>query len=67
MTFKDGTILSHELVTGNAGGVTEVRGTFEIRPDGTMHTKTEHRKNGEWTPGRETTYREDPKASVVFK
>ena len=67
MTFKDGKILSHEVVTGNAGGVTEVRGTFEMRPDGTMHTKTEHLKNGEWTPGRETTYREDSKASVVFK
>jgi hypothetical protein len=67
MTFKDGKILSHEVVTGNAGGVSEVRGTFEMRSDGTMHVKTEHLKDGEWTTGRETTYREDPKASVVFK
>jgi hypothetical protein len=59
MTFKDGKILSHEVVTGNAGGVTEVRGTFEMRSDGTMHVKTEHLKDGEWTTGRETTYRED--------
>jgi hypothetical protein len=67
MTFKDGKIHSHEVVTGNANGVTEVRGTFEMRSDGTLFVKTEYLKSGEWTPGREATYREDSSAKVVFK
>ncbi|MCW5551336.1 MAG: hypothetical protein KIS67_04135 [Verrucomicrobiae bacterium] len=67
MTFKDGKVHSHETVTGNAGGITEVRSTAEVRPDGTLYTKTEYFKNGEWTPGREVTYREDSTASVIFK
>ena len=67
MTFKDGKVLSHEKVTGSANGVTEVRGTHELRSDGKLYVKTEYLKNGEWTPGREATYHEDSKASVVFK
>jgi len=67
MTFKDGKILTHEVVTGNSGGVTEVRGTTEMRSDGTFIVKTEHRKGDEWTPGRETTYREDSSAKVIFR
>jgi len=67
MTFKDGKILSHELVTGSTGGVSEIRGTAEMQSDGTMTVKTEYLKNGEWTPGRDATYREDSTAKVVFK
>jgi hypothetical protein len=67
MTFKDGKILSHEVVTGDASGVSQVRGTAEMRSDGTWNIKTEYLRNGEWTPGRDATYREDSKASVVFK
>jgi hypothetical protein len=67
MTFKDSKILTHEVVTGSAGGVTEVRGTSEVRPDGALHVKTEYLKEGQWQPGREANYREDSKASVVFK
>jgi hypothetical protein len=67
MTFKDGTILTHETVSGSANGITEVRGTFRLQPDGAYHVKTEYLKNGEWTPGRETTYREDPSANVLLK
>ena len=67
MTFKDGKVLTHETVTGNASGVTEVRGTHEMRADGTFQVKTEHLKNGEWAVGREVTYRQDSSASVVFK
>jgi hypothetical protein len=67
MTFKDGKIFTDEVVSGNSGGVEEVRGTTEMRPDGTFLVKTEHLKEGEWTPGRETTYKEDPSANVVFK
>ena len=67
MTFKEGKVLTHEVIAGNAGGVTEVRGTYEMRPDGTFQVETEHLKNGEWSAGREVIYREDPSASVVFK
>jgi len=67
MTFKDGKIIVHEIVNGNAGGITEVRGEFEQRSDGTYHVKAEHLKDGKWSPGREATYREDATAKVVFK
>lgn len=67
MTFKDARITSHETVTGSAEGVTEVKATSELRPDGTMHTKSEYLKEGKWVPGHEVTYKEDPKAEVVFK
>ena len=68
MSFQDGKVLTHELVTGNAeGGIAEVRGTSELQPDGSFHVKTEHLKNGEWSAGHEVSYREDPAAKVVFK
>jgi len=67
MTFKDGKFTSHETVTGSAEGVTEVKATSELRPDGTMHSKSEYLKEGKWVPGHEVTYKEDPKAEVVFK
>jgi len=67
MTFKDGKVLTHEVVTGSAGGVTEVRGTSEMGAEGTFRVKTEYLKNGEWAVGRDVNYREDPTASVVFK
>jgi hypothetical protein len=67
ITFKDGKVLTHEDVAGDANGVTEVRGTSELLPDGSFHVKTEYRKNGEWGAGRETTYHEDAGAVVIFK
>jgi hypothetical protein len=47
--------------------VTEVRGTSELLPDGAFRVKTEYLKAGEWQPGREVTYNQDPDANVVFK
>ena len=67
MTFKNGKIATHEFVSGNAGGITEVRAEFEMRRDGTYQVKVEHRKDGVWSPGREATYREDATAKLVFK
>ncbi len=67
MTFADGKIVSSEKVSGDANGVTEVKGTSEIRADGTLVTQSEYLKNGKWEPGHSATYREDPKAEVVFK
>ena len=65
-TFKDGKVITSEVVSGNANGVTEVRGTSEILPD-SFHVKTEYLKNGEWASGHEATYREDASASVKFR
>jgi hypothetical protein len=67
MTFKDGKLISHELVTGSAGGTTEVRGTSELTKDGELKVKTEHLKDGQWTPGHAVTYKQAPDAKVVFK
>ena len=67
ITFKDDKWITHEEVSGSAGGVTEVRSTSGLLPDGGFHVKAEYRKNGEWTPGHEVTYREDASAKVVFK
>lgn len=67
MTFADGKFTSVEKVRGAAEGVTEVKAVGEIRADGTMLSKSEYLRNGKWEPGHEVTYREDPKAEVVFK
>ena len=68
MRFQDGKVITHEVVTGSPpGGTTEVRGTSELRPGGEFHVKTEHRKQGEWAPGREVTYKEAPSATVRFR
>jgi hypothetical protein len=67
VTFKDGKILTHERVSGDANGVTEVKGTSEISTEGTFRVKTEYLKSGEWIPGRDVTYREHAAGKVVFK
>jgi len=67
ITFSEGKYTSHETVTGNADGVTEVKATSEVSADGTMHSKSEYLKDGKWVPGHEVIYKEDPKAEVVFK
>jgi hypothetical protein len=67
MTVKDGVLHTHELVSGQANDVTEVRGQTRMQSGGAFKVKTEYLKKGEWTPGRESTYREDSTAEVRFK
>lgn len=67
MEVKDGKMFTREEVQGEAGGVTAVRGTNEIQPDGKFHVRSEHLKNGQWEPGHEATYEQDDSAQVVFK
>lgn len=67
MTFKDGKILTHDVVSGDAGGISETRATIEMHPDGTYEQKTEFLKDGVWKAATETNYREDPSAVVTFK
>jgi hypothetical protein len=67
LQLKDGHIVTSEQVSGDADGVTEVRGTSEIQPDGKFHVKAEYFKKGEWVFGHEVTYEEDPASEVIFK
>src|SRR6266536_2158605 len=65
LSVNEGKFTSHEMVTGSAEGVTEVKATTELGADGTMHTKSEYLKEAKWVPGHEVNYKEDPKAEVV--
>jgi hypothetical protein len=67
MKVTEGRFTSHEVVKGDAKGVTEVKATGEVRPDGTMIAKSEYLRDGKWVPGHEITYREDPAARVLFR
>ena len=66
-TIDGNALTGHEYVTGSTEGVTEVKSTGTIRPDGTMHSKAQYLKNGEWVDGHEVTYVEAPEAEVVFR
>jgi hypothetical protein len=67
MRAEGESMVSHEHVKGEAGGITEVRGTYRVLPDGRLHVKTEYRKGGEWGPGRDMHYVEAPGAEVKFR
>jgi hypothetical protein len=68
-TFKfDGRkFVAEEEVAGATQGITRVRSSGEVREDGTLVSKSEYLKDGQWVPGHELVYREDPKAEVKFK
>jgi hypothetical protein len=67
MKFEDGKMISHEYVTGNQDGVTEVKSIGTITADGKLHSKSQYLQNGKWVEGHEVTYVEAPAAQVVFK
>jgi hypothetical protein len=67
MSLEDGAIVSHEVVKGSAGGIAEVKATSRLLPDGRLHVRSRHLRNGQWEDGRETFYVEDPQAVVRFK
>lgn len=58
---------SHEVVKGNANGITEVRGIAELLPGGKMKVTSEYFANGKWVPGTERNYVEAPDAKIIFK
>ena len=66
-TFEDGKIISYEEVTGNQDGITKVKATGEILPDGKLRSKSQLFQNGKWVDGHKIIYTEDPKAKVIFK
>lgn len=67
MKVENGKFISHEYVTGNANGVTEVKGTGEVTADGKMISKSQYLQNGKWIDGHSAVYTEDAAAHVVFK
>jgi len=67
MRSENGALVSHETVTGNANGITAVRGTSRLLPDGRLHVKSSHLKDGKWVDGHEVSYTEDAKAVVRFR
>jgi hypothetical protein len=66
-SIEDGQFTSHEFVTGNENGITEVKATGKILPDGRLHSKAEYYKKGEWVDGHEFYYTEAPGEEVIFK
>jgi hypothetical protein len=62
---KEGKTINHEEVKGEAGGITEVRGTSQFLPDGRFHLKAEHFENGQWVLWHKVTYAEDASSQVV--
>lgn len=67
VSFEDGKFVSHEVVSGNDDGVTEVKSVGEILPDGRLRNSAQYLKNGEWVDGHSFIYVEDPDAQVIFK
>jgi hypothetical protein len=67
MKVENNKFISHEYVSGNQDGVTEVKATGEVTPDGKLISKSQYLKNGKWVDGHAATYVEDATAQVVFK
>ena len=67
MKHEDGQFIGHEIVAGAAKGITEVKSTSKILPDGRLQVKAEYLKDGKWDVGREVIYKVAPDAKVVFK
>lgn len=60
-------LVCHEVVTGNAGGTTEVKAIVELTGDGRMESTAEYLKNGKWEPGRAVLYQRAEGAKPKFK
>jgi hypothetical protein len=67
MREENGALVSHEIVKGDAGGVSEVKAVFRLLPDGRLHAKTQYLKQGKWVDARDMHYVEAPSATVKFK
>lgn len=67
MTHEKGQWVGRETVIGGAGGITEVKSTTRLLPDGRLQVKAEYFKDGKSGGSREVIYKVAPKAKVVFK
>ena len=57
----------HEIIIGNAGGTTEVKGILELKEDGTMETSSKYLREGAWQDGHSITYKRVSDARPKFK
>lgn len=62
----DGNLVSRETVEGHEAGVTEVRATQSLLPDGRMKVQTRMLRNGVWEERGEVIYSPAPDAEVVL-
>jgi hypothetical protein len=67
MKAEEGGFVAHEMVTGEADGITEVKSTSRVLPDGRLHVVTHYLKKGQWVEGRDVHYSEDKDGVVRFK
>lgn len=67
ITFENGNMISHEMVSGNTNGISEVKATSEILENGQLKGSSQYLKDGEWVKGHEIIYIEDPDAELTFK
>ncbi|MBN2367260.1 MAG: hypothetical protein JXL67_13910 [Calditrichaeota bacterium] len=67
MEISNNQFTSHEYVTGNKNGITEVKAEGTIKEDGTLYSKSSYLQNGEWVDGHEVIYTEAPEAEVNFR
>ncbi len=58
---------SLEKVVGNANGITEVKATSQLTPDGKLIVRSQYLSQGKWEKGHEVTYQVSPDAKVLFK
>ena len=62
----EGRLHTQEKVSGQAGGVSEVRSTQEILPDGRLKVETTMLRSGSWSEPTVVHYEEDPAAEIVL-
>jgi len=67
MSAGDDHFVSHEVVTGSSSGITEVKSTSHLTPDGSFRVVSQYFRNGAWVEGHEVTYHRDDSAEVVFQ
>ena len=64
---EGGALVTLEEVKGDADGITQVKGTTRLTPEGRMHVKTQYLKKGAWVDGRDTEYVEAKDAVVKYR
>lgn len=67
MKHENNAWIAHEIVTGAAGGILEVKSTTKLLSDGSLNVTAEYLKDGKWGPGREVHYKAAPDAKVIFE
>jgi hypothetical protein len=65
--FDGEMLVSHEFVTGQTDGISEVKSTMALLPSGELKVDSHYLKNGQWVQGHQVVYQENPDAALIFK